>query len=537
MDLPPGPSAVTPPQQAPDREPVSDDELENGDLDELLFEDISDDEDPNYEQNPPNWSNHCAIGMKNIPFTKEEGFQVPLPESKNPVNFFNLVVDELFLEGIVKATNNYALKLFCGPSTLPGLRITKFKDLTVAELKVFIALVIHMGVIQLPRIQDYWKNNKLFRSCFSTFMSRDRFLNILRCLNFELRPDPNNRSGKVQYLIDYFNNKMSQLYYPQKKLCIDEAMVLWRGRLYFRQYIKGKRHKYGIKLYTLCDPHGLILKFFMYCGVLDDFGGKGHAANVVLYLMQGKLNCGHSVFLDNFYNSFSLASTLLRKNTYCTGTLRLDRKYNPPAVKAKKLKKGETVGQYAEGVLVGKWKDNRVVSYISTEFTNEMVTSLNRVQLERSKPLPIVQYNHFMKGVDRADQMMAYYPCERKTLRWYKKIFVHVIQMLLSNAHYLFNEVRVAGGEKKMPLYDFRLSVVDALLPDKPQPERPLKRKSIQHAPSRITELKPDGKRLKQKRCKVCSSNGKRKDVTWHCLECEGNPGFCVPKCFDEFHL
>lgn len=87
-------------------------------------------------------------------------------------------------------------------------------------------------------------------------------------------------------------------------------------------------------------------------------------------------------------------------------------------VKVVDIKSGETVARYLEGMLVGKWKDKRVVSYISTGFDNEMVTTLNRNAVERIKPKPIVMYNYFMKGVDQSDQMMSYYPCERKTLRW-----------------------------------------------------------------------------------------------------------------------
>jgi len=63
----------------------------------------------------------------------------------------------------------------------------------------------------------------------------------------------------------------------------------------------------------LTEPHGLILKFAVYVGVLDDLGGKGHAANVVLHLMSEKLNNSHGQYMDNFYNSFDLASKLKKK--------------------------------------------------------------------------------------------------------------------------------------------------------------------------------------------------------------------------------
>ncbi|XP_046687502.1 uncharacterized protein LOC124373146 [Homalodisca vitripennis] len=114
--------------------------------------------------------------------------------------------------------------------------------------------------------------------------------------------------------------------------------------------------------------------------------------------MREKLNNGHALFMDNYYNSFPLASELLSQKTYCTGTLRLDRKYLPEEVKNAKLKKGETIAAYAEGVMVAKWKDRRVVAYLSTEFENIMAVSINRRQVQREKPLPILQYNANMKG-------------------------------------------------------------------------------------------------------------------------------------------
>lgn len=95
----------------------------------------------------------------------------------------------------------------------------------------------------------------------------------------ELRSD--DRLFKIRMVLNYFNNKMSEVYYPGKHLALDESMILWKGRLVFRQYIKNKRHKYSIKLYMLTEPDGLILNFLVYTGQLDDFAGKGHAQKVV----------------------------------------------------------------------------------------------------------------------------------------------------------------------------------------------------------------------------------------------------------------
>jgi hypothetical protein len=124
-------------------------------------------------------------------------------------------------------------------------------------------------------------------------------------------------------------------------------MVLWRGRLRFRQYIKGKRHKFGIKLYVLCEPKGIALKIIMYTGSADpELSGSQHTVKVVLALLADKLDSGHSVFMDNFnyYNSVNLTKELLKRNTYVTGTLRSNRKNNPAQVIKKKLKKEDKVG-------------------------------------------------------------------------------------------------------------------------------------------------------------------------------------------------
>nr|CAI5833433.1 unnamed protein product [Callosobruchus analis] len=43
---------------------------------------------------------------------------------------------------------------------------------------------------------------------------------------------------KIRLVILLFNNKMLTVYYPNKELSLDESMMLWRGRLAFRQYIK-----------------------------------------------------------------------------------------------------------------------------------------------------------------------------------------------------------------------------------------------------------------------------------------------------------
>jgi hypothetical protein len=47
--------------------------------------------------------------------------------------------------------------------------------------------------------------------------------------------------------------KSLNTYTPVEQMTIDEAIRPFRGRIFFRVYIKGKHHKYGIKISKTSD--------------------------------------------------------------------------------------------------------------------------------------------------------------------------------------------------------------------------------------------------------------------------------------------
>jgi hypothetical protein len=133
-----------------------------------------------------------------------------------------------------------------------------------------------------------------------------------------------------------------------------------------------------------------------------------------------------------------------------------------------------------------------------------------------------------MAGVDYHDQMMSYYSCRHKTLRWYKKLGIHLIQTMLLN-FYLYN----SQNEKKMTLYDFRLGVIEKLLG--PPPSSTIVSIKGTHLP--IFCPKDDLGKTKRKRCKYCwTISHERKDSIFYCPECPDQPGFCLITCFGKYH-
>jgi hypothetical protein len=181
-----------------------------------------------------------------------------------------------------------------------------------------------------------------------------------------------------------------------------------RGHLVFRQYIKNKRHKYGVKSYMFTEPWGFIHRVIVYSGQGHDISNTmSHTEYVVFKLMNGLFYKGRSLFMDNYYNSVHLSELLLEKKTFVTGTLRSNRKNNPKDVIDKKLKKGESIYRYTkEGICVLKWKDKRDVLMISSEYSHSMCDVSSRTKVKQ-KSIILKIYNENMTEIDRQDQMAS----------------------------------------------------------------------------------------------------------------------------------
>lgn len=64
------------------------------------------------------------------------------------------------------------------------------------------------------------------------------------------------RLYQIRPLLDMINARFMAVMTPGRDVVTDKSMVPWCGRLGMWQYIKNKRHKYGVKLYKLCTVTG-----------------------------------------------------------------------------------------------------------------------------------------------------------------------------------------------------------------------------------------------------------------------------------------
>ncbi len=73
--------------------------------------------------------------------------------------------------------------------------------------------------------------------------------------------------NNIRPIVQHLKDKFRRIMVPYRNLCIDESLMLWKGRLHFKQYIPSKRHRFGIKIFILCDCRtGFLLDFVIYVG-------------------------------------------------------------------------------------------------------------------------------------------------------------------------------------------------------------------------------------------------------------------------------
>ena len=213
--------------------------------------------------------------------------------------------------------------------------------------------------------------NNLHRAGPNKTHSRERFELICKFLHFidnEILPTYQGppRFFKIYPAIYHLNINFQTLYLPNQNFTIDEILTPWKGRLSIRQYLPLKASKFGIKTFELCESRkGYLWSFLVYrskntalqSNLITPVTPK--IATVALELLESLFGRGHTLWLDNFFNSSELARKLkIEHSTDCVGTVKLNRKDVPMEVKDKKLEKGEIIARHLGSVTILKWEDN-----------------------------------------------------------------------------------------------------------------------------------------------------------------------------------
>lgn len=180
---------------------------------------------------------------------------------------------------------------------------------------------------------------------FGKVMTRVRF-HLMSCyLHFANNEtaNPDDKVTKLKKYYDMVTNSLHETAIPGETISLDEAFIRFFGRVGFKTYNASKPAKYGLKAYEVCNALGHTFKFDLYTGkvAIPEEKLRG-VSKIVFDLLDGYLDKGRKVFIDNWYNSPKLFLRLLERQTQAAGTVRLDRKGMPKELAKKtKRKKGK----------------------------------------------------------------------------------------------------------------------------------------------------------------------------------------------------
>lgn len=478
-----------------------------------------DEDSLNEEASDEDWSEERKI-CHVLPFSAKTGPQVL--GLQKPIEYFNHIVSQQFLEILLKNMNHQAVQLYLSKNSA-FLGLKEFKPFTVDELKVFLGLVLHMGIIQMTEINEYWNTNEFFGlQFFAKHMTRKKFRMMWKCLDF----DPKVREGcDIKEIINEFNNILEEAFLPDKVLCIDKTKI--GGRRKKNAFASGVKETDNI--YLLTDEFGYVLK-------LVPSKNKNESINEITEtLLSSRLGVGHAVYINN--PSIQFANHLVQYNTHVTGVVKTKPKEIPITGFAdSNLVTSETVTLYSKrGICVTKWQ-NRLPSFIlSTEHNEDFQSNVPKKENKR-KPSIVALYEKNMSGIKKHEHLVSYFSSmyTQKKLTRNKRLILHILNVMFCNSYILYKRY----SERPLNIHDFRLAIIEALVSvnknAKVIPENIPK--NNWHTPYKLPR-DPKTNRFKRKRCVNCWKKLlKRVDTISYCPKCPNNPGLCQGQCFEEYH-
>lgn len=451
------------------------------------------------------------LHVNEVAFRGDSSLPEEVKQLKTPLQLFLHYFDEPLLQFIAECTNNAAR----------AKDINTSFSVTAVDIGQYLGVLIFMSIIQYPSLEWYWGKHGF--KPITSVMKWKRFDAIKKniCFHDESLRKKKGEEGydplfRIRKLINDLNEKFDSI--PKNaRLCVDEQMCATKAKHHLRQYLPNKPHKWGIKLFVLCDSSGYAYQFEVYNGAGDnvilpgtpDLGATG---NVVVRLTQTVPDFKHHiVYFDNYYTCVQLLVYLRSRGIYSLGTVKANRIPNSKLPADNQLKDKERgfsceFVTSAKGVNVSAiaWKDNKIVRLLSTYVGIKPFSRTNAEQQQPAKairyerkvksfleidcPQIIREYNAHMGGVDLMDGLMGRYHIRTKTMNMIMRIFYHLIDMACTNAFILHRRIL---AEKRMDpdcdeelnnieLPNFRMGIAEGLV----APE--LFKKRVGRPPSRI---------------------------------------------------
>lgn len=466
-----------------------------------------------------------------------------------PVQIFELFIDEEVINLFVTETKKYAV-----------LKNESNMNVSADEIKAFLGILILSGYNSLPGKKCYWNTKDDMKNILvSECMRRDRFLYINKYFhvgdNTEI--DHRDRLFKLRPLINLLKTRFMKHWIMCEFLDYDESMVKYFGPHPCKQFIRGKPIRFGYKVWCLNTHYGYLVNFEIYQGKstpvinpeYDEIFGKATAPLISFLdeIPDEKKHFPYHIVTDNLFTSLNLLKHLKERGYSGTGTMRKNRIPKdcslPTNDQMKKMERGTFLSaiEKKDGIFVGKWMDNSVVTVASNSLGLQPVKQVKRFSRKEKKQIYVPQpaligtYNRAMGGTDRMDQDISQYRISIRGKKWYWALLTWLLDTAINNAWHIY---KLTG--RKITKLDFRREIVLTYLTRYKTSIKSIGPTAMSSKKSSrvLDDIKYDrtdhllGETAGKKR-RRCANQGCKSVVTTMCIKCD--VGLCL-KCNIPFH-
>lgn len=449
--------------------------------------------------------------------------------AKTPQECFEIFINDEIVNIITENTNIYINTISGNFQRERACRLTD-----TVEMKAFFGLLILAGACRSghQNVEELFSNKDGFGlEIFYGTMSLERFNFLLRTIRFDDIGTRTERRALDKFaafreVFQIFVANCEKNYSLSCSTTIDEQLVPFRGKCPFRQYIKSKPAKYGIKILTLADAKMYYVKTMeVYLGAQPEgsqFIVSNKPYDVVLRLVKCIEGKGRNVTADNWFSSYPLVYKLLSKQTSYVGTIKKDKGELPREFTLKEREPKSSIFGFNDNVTIVSYapKVNRSVVLISSMHHDNTIDHSSGNEL---KPEIVTYYNSTKSGVDVIDEKCATYSTSRRCRRWPLVLFYRLLDIAGINGQVIFTSNNI---DVNQPRRLFLKEIGSAMV--KPQAARRSSQmnipKQIRQSAKKIGEVVQETAnrtivRGKKTRCVVCPRNKDNK-TTNSCVKC-----------------
>jgi len=467
-------------------------------------------------------------------------------DEKNELHFFKLLFDDKLVDEIIQNSEEYFRNKFLKNKKEKFSKnsyswLYKQHGIEKSNIMKLIAILIYMGLEPKKKVTDYWSTNIFFSNSFVPLvMSRNMFYFLCAALHIELKDNDLNNdfeeeleveddmdyedNNEVQQSQKNFNHKVEdprkkvlmfiekicynfkKYYYPDTDLCIDESLVYFRGRSSLKFYMPMKPHKWGFKFHMICESNShYVLDILFDAGKeykdLITLPNHSFTESIIVRLTKYYSHNNHIIYFDSWYSSLSIFTKLKEMGIYATSILK--NTYN-----------NIPLSEYYNIYTI---EDRKTLNFISNIHSDQIDSN--------SKNKPNIQYQYIKnaKSIDYINQYSAFHGNKKRSKKWWKKVFMFMLDVIISNSIVLKEKYT----HKKVENKQFLENLIKQLVNYDDVETISVRPKII---PEKYLYLLHNIKKMsyKSQKCIEC-----HKSCTYKCQECDK---FIHPECFNNYH-